>query len=110
MIDPALIRLAVPARLVTARLELRRDAVEDAPAVLAAVRASHADLAPWLSWITSGYDLAEATRGQRRAIEYWNAGDSFQWRLWSTTGTGGAGATGAARTRGLHRLHRLAHH
>jgi RimJ/RimL family protein N-acetyltransferase len=82
MIDPALIRHALPARLATARLELRRDEVADAPAVLAAVQASRRELAPWLDWVIPGYDLAEAVRGQRRSIEYWDAGDSFQWRLW----------------------------
>jgi RimJ/RimL family protein N-acetyltransferase len=82
MIDPALIRHALPARLTTPRLELRRDAVDDAPAVFAAVAASRAALAPWLDWVTPEYDLGEAVRSQRRSIEYWNAGDSFQWRIW----------------------------
>lgn len=82
MIDPALVRHALPEQLTTARLELRRDDVADAPAVLAAVTASRRELAPWLDWVTPEYDLGEAVRAQRRAIEYWNAGDSFQWRLW----------------------------
>jgi RimJ/RimL family protein N-acetyltransferase len=73
MIDPALIRHAVPERIAT---------VADAAAILGAVHASRAELAPWLDWLTSEYDLAEAVRAQRRAIEYWNAGDSFQWRIW----------------------------
>lgn len=83
VIVPELVRHAVPARLVTARLELRRDDVADAEALWQAVETSHAELAPWLDWITPGYDLAEARRGQRRAREYWDAGDSFQWRLWT---------------------------
>jgi RimJ/RimL family protein N-acetyltransferase len=82
MIDPALIRHALPERLATERLELRRDTVDDAPSVFAAVRASRLELAPWLDWATPEYDLKEALRAQRRSIEYWNAGDSFQWRIW----------------------------
>lgn len=82
MIDPALIRHALPERLTTERLELRRDAVDDAAAIFAAIRASRAQLAPWLDWATPDYDLHEALRAQRRSIEYWNAGDSFQWRIW----------------------------
>jgi RimJ/RimL family protein N-acetyltransferase len=82
MIDPALIRHAVPERLLTARLELHRDRVRDAEAVLASVLASRSELAPWLDWVTQDYDLREAVRGQRRASEYWSAGDSFQWRIW----------------------------
>jgi RimJ/RimL family protein N-acetyltransferase len=82
MIDPALIRHAVPERISTPRLELRRDAVDDAPAVLAAIVSSRGELAPWLDWAKQEYDLSEAVRAQRRSIEYWNAGDSFQWRIW----------------------------
>lgn len=82
MIDPALIRHALPARLETARLELRRDAVEDAAAIYEAVVRSRAELSPWLDWLVPDYDLREAERAQRRAREYWDAGDSFQWRLW----------------------------
>lgn len=82
VIVPELVRHAVPARLCTARLELRRDEVADAEALLCAVEASRAELAPWLDWLTPSYDLAEARRGQRRAREYWDGGDSFQWRLW----------------------------
>ncbi len=82
MIDPALIRHALPERLTTERLELRRDAVDDAVAIFTAVRASRAELAPWLDWATPEYDLREALRAQRRAVEYWDAGDSFQWRIW----------------------------
>lgn len=82
MIDPALIRHAVPERITTPRLELRRDAVEDAEALCAAVLASRAELAPWLDWVIPTYDLGEAIRGQKRSREYWDAGDSFQWRIW----------------------------
>lgn len=103
MIDPALIRHALPERLTTARLELRRDAVADAPAVLAAVAASRRELAPWLDWVVPGYDLAEAVRAQRRAVEYWDAGDSFQWRLWRRPDDGG----GAARFVGSIDLHTI---
>lgn len=82
VIVPELVRHAVPAQLVTARLELRRDEVAEAEALLRAVERSRAELTPWLDWVTPSYDLAEARRGQRRAREYWDAGDSFQWRLW----------------------------
>jgi RimJ/RimL family protein N-acetyltransferase len=82
MIDQSLIRYAIPESITTARLELRRDVVADAPAVLAAVTASRTELAPWLDWITADYSHSDAVRAQRRAIEYWNDGDSFQWRLW----------------------------
>jgi RimJ/RimL family protein N-acetyltransferase len=100
MIDPALIRHAVPERILTPRLELRRDAVEDAPAVFAAVDASRGELAPWLDWVTPAYDLGEAVRGQRRSREYWDAGDSFQWRIWqrgeADASTPPADSTGSA--------------
>lgn len=82
VIVPELVRHAVPARLCTARLELRRDEVADAEALVLAVESSRAELAPWLDWLPPSYDLAEARRGQRRAREYWDGGDSFQWRLW----------------------------
>ncbi len=82
LIIPSLIRHAAPERLETARLRLARDAVEDAEAVLTAALASHAELTRWQTWLVPGYDLAEARRGQRRAREYWDAGDSFQWRMW----------------------------
>jgi RimJ/RimL family protein N-acetyltransferase len=50
--------------------------------VFAAVEASRAALARWLDWVTPAYDLREAVRAQRRAVEYWNEGESFQWRIW----------------------------
>ncbi len=107
MIDPALIRHAVPARLLTARLELRRDAVEDAPAICEAVLRSRAELSPWLDWLVAGYDLKEAERAQRRAREYWDGGDSFQWRLWQRTADRAAGSDGAAPFLGSIDLHTI---
>ncbi|MEZ4364070.1 MAG: GNAT family N-acetyltransferase [Kofleriaceae bacterium] len=82
MIDPALIHHALPDRILTERLELRRDSVADARAVLAAVLASRAELAKWLDWVVPDYDLREAVRNQRRAVEDWRAGYAFQWRIW----------------------------
>lgn len=99
VIDPALIRHAVPERILTPRLVLARDAVADAAALRAAVTASHAQLAPWLSWVIPVFDLAEAVRTQRRAIEYWDAGDSFQWRLWWRAGHPAPFASARTRAR-----------
>ncbi len=86
MIDPALIRHALPERLTTERLELRRDAVEDTLEIYEAIEASRAELAPWLDWATPDFDFKEALRAQQRSREYWNAGDSFQWRIWLRDG------------------------
>lgn len=99
VIVPELVRHAVPATIATTRLALRRDELAQAEALWQAVEASRAELAPWLDWLTPGYDLAEARRGQRRAREYWDAGDSFQWRLWA-----GAEATHLVGSIDLHTI------
>ena len=53
-------RPSFPPCIDTARLTLRPPTVADAPAVLDAVTASHAELNEWMEWARGPYELADA--------------------------------------------------
>ncbi len=81
-LDPARVIAAVPGRLTTERLELRRDAVEDAEQIYEAIEASRPELTRWLEWATPDFDFQEALSNQQTASRCWSAGFWFQWRIW----------------------------
>lgn len=72
-----------PDALRTDRLLLRRWALDDAPALRAAVDASDAHLRPFIPWMRDEPRTLDQTRERVAGfIESFDAGETFNWALW----------------------------
>ncbi|MDZ7704323.1 MAG: hypothetical protein U5L04_07575 [Trueperaceae bacterium] len=76
-------RRDMPEAIETARLELRRATLADAPELVVAVRESLPDLAPWLVWATPDYDEAGCEANLREAVAGFVMRREFRYHLFS---------------------------
>ncbi|MGV8871562.1 MAG: GNAT family N-acetyltransferase [Rhodococcus sp. (in: high G+C Gram-positive bacteria)] len=92
-----------PDRIVTDRLDIRRESADDAVAIADVIDRNLVRLAPWMGWATE-----EATRPSAQfariaqAVEQWGAGEMFDYGIFALEGGAFLGKIGMHRRIGPH--------
>ncbi|WP_221089652.1 GNAT family N-acetyltransferase [Deinococcus aquaedulcis] len=84
----------VPDDLRTPRLWLRRPAVADAPALVAAVNASLPELRRWMHWAQAPLTLEGAQANLHAAAERFETRENLRYHVWNAQGTELLGSSG----------------
>lgn len=94
----------LPDKVPAGRWLLRRWHDADAPALAAAVQASHRELGPWMPWCHAGYDETDALAFFAHCHAGAEAGLAFEYGIFEVEGGRCVGATGLNAVRpGLRR-------
>jgi ribosomal-protein-serine acetyltransferase len=88
-------------------LTLRPIEVQDAPALVAAVQESVADVMPWLSWCSPEYDLDAARAWLATLPGNWQAGIQYGFAITTTQEGSYLGCVGLNQVNPIHRLANL---
>ena len=88
-------------------LTLRPLEVQDAPALVAAVHESMAEVMPWLSWCSPEYDLDAARAWIETLPGAWQAGIQYGFAITTTQGGRFLGCIGLNQVNHIHRLGNL---
>ena len=103
-VDTLLTMLDVPPdRIVTDRLVIRRESVDDAVAIADAIDRNLVRLVPWMGWATEEATQPSAQLARiAEAVEQWDAGKMFDYGIFDLDGGAFLGKIGMHRRIGPH--------